>query len=288
MIKIKIFSTFCSSETCKLNFEKVFNSKDNELYGENNKIYITTEDDYTHAIILNLAMPQLNIPKENVLGLAFEPRELLNLAPEFIKYAEKTIGKYLIGNNSNLPKFFIEHFTFMWHNNPNRSIPLEEKQSAISFVIGDKNFTPGHKYRYMLVNKILQLNLPIDIYGRGCRLINKKYNNVKGHFNNAEPYEKYLFCICIENYQSNDYFSEKFLDPLLHNCNPIYLGAKNIKNYFNNIIQLKGNLLFDIELLKIILTNPLKYYTETYNERNLSKINFFDNIPKFFTPLKNE
>ena len=288
MFKIKFFSTFCSSETCKVNFEKVFNSKDNELYGENNKIYITTGDDYTHAIILNLAMPELNVPKENVLGLAFEPRELLNLNQEFIKYAEKTIGKYLIGNNSNLPNCFIESFTYMWYNNPNRSIPIEEKQAVISFVISEKKFAPGHKYRFMLADKILELNLPIDIYGRGCHLFDKKYTNVKGRFNNAEPYEKYLFCICIENYQSNDYFSEKLLDPLLHNCNPIYLGAKNIKNYFNNIIQLKGNILFDIEMLQTILKNPLKYYTQTYNERNLSKINFFDNIPNFFTPLKNE
>jgi hypothetical protein len=35
MYKIKIFSGFCSSEKCKINFENVFGSD------ENNKIHIT-------------------------------------------------------------------------------------------------------------------------------------------------------------------------------------------------------------------------------------------------------
>ena len=114
MFKIKIFSTFCSSETCKVNFEKVYNTKDNELYGENKKIYITTEDDYTHAIILNKATPELTIPKENVVGLACEPFEFLQLTTSFVNYAKKHIGKYLIGEKRNLPEPFVEYFGYMW------------------------------------------------------------------------------------------------------------------------------------------------------------------------------
>ena len=280
MYKIKIFSDFCSNEKCKINFEKVFGSD------KNNKIYIASEEeDYTHAIIINKSMPQLAIPKENVIGLAFEPRELLDLTEEFINYAKIHIGKYLIGNNKGLPKLFVEHYAFMWHNNPNKSIHLQDKTKMMSLVFSDKNLAPGHLYRTSLVKAILNENLPIDIYGSGCRLINdsRKYKNVKGRFETTEPYEKYLFSICIENYQSNDYISEKLLDPLLHNCNPIYLGAKNINKYFDNIIQLKGYILFDIEMLKVILKNPQKYYKQSYNERNLQHINFFKNITNFFS-----
>lgn len=283
MYKIKIFSDFCSSEKCKINFEKVFGSD------ANNQIYISSEEeDYTHAIILNTSMPKLSIPKENVLGLAFEPRELLDLTEEFINYARTHIGKYLIGNNKGLPKLFVEHYAFMWHNNPNKSIPLQDKTKMMSLVFSDKNLAPGHLYRTSLVKAILHEKLPIDIYGSGCWLINdsRKYKNIKGRFESTEPYEKYLFSICIENYQSNDYISEKLLDPLLHNCNPIYLGAKNINNYFDNIIQLKGYILFDIEMLKIILKNPQKYYKQSYNERNLQQINFFENILNHFTLLE--
>jgi hypothetical protein len=284
MYKIKIFSSFCNSDVCKINFEKVFNSWKYDFYGENKTLYITTDDDYTHAIIINTAMPLLEIPKQNVVGLAFEPYELLNFTEEFINYAEKYIGKYLIGRNTNLPSLFIEKYAFLWHNNPNRSIPLTQKTKKMSIVFSNKNFAPGHLYRIALVREILNENLPIDIYGYGCALIKNRgnYKNVKGTFYNAEPYEEYLFSICIENYESNDYFSEKILDPLFYNCNPIYLGAKNINKYFDNIICLKKKLLFDIEMVKFILKNPLKYYRQTYNERNISKINFFENILELF------
>ncbi len=284
MYKIKIFSNFCSSEKCKENFEKVFNSNIYTFYGEDRQIYITTEDNYSHAIILNTAMPELNIPKENVIGLAFEPLELLNINYQFIEYAKKYIGKYLIGDKKNLPDLFEENFAFMWHNNPNKQIPLTQKKNIMSIVFSNKNLAPGHKYRKFLINEILSNNLPIDIYGSGCMLIENrnKYNNVKGSFLSNEPYESYLFSICIENFQNNDYISEKILDPLLHNCNPIYLGARNIDKYFNDIIKLKGYILFDIELLKVILKNPKKYYKETYNERNIKTINFFENVSKLF------
>jgi hypothetical protein len=287
MYKIKIFSDFCSSEKCKLNFEKVFNAENCEFYGESKQIYITNQEDYTHAIILNTSMPEITIPKENVIGLAFEPRELLDLTEEFINYAKIHIGKYLIGNNTNLPNLFIEHYSFMWHNNPNRPIPVVKKNKKMSIVFSDKNLAPGHLYRTSLVNEILREKLPIDIYGSGCRLINDrwKYENVKGRFESTEPYDEYLFSICIENYQSNDYISEKILDPLFHNCNPIYLGAKNIKKYFDNIILLKRNILFDIEMLKVILKSPQKYYKQTNIERNLRQINFFENILQYFIKL---
>jgi hypothetical protein len=293
MYKIKIFSSFCDSELCKVNFENVFNSKKYDFYGINKKIYITTDDDYTHVIILNTAMPKINpnIPKKNVLGLAFEPYELLGITFEFIEYAKNHIGKYLIGNKKNLPCPFIEQYAFMWHNNPNKEIIIHEKKKLMSIVLSEKQIAPGHQYRYLLVNEIIKENLPIHIYGRGAKHFHSIKNNnihnintkIFGKFQNIEPYEEYFYSICIENYQSNDYISEKILDPLLHNCQPIYLGAKNIKNYFNNsVIILKGDLLFDIELLKTIIKNPYKYYKVTNNERNSQTINFFENFDELF------
>jgi hypothetical protein len=286
MYKIKIFCDFCTSEACKTNFEKVFNSKNCDSYGEDKDFFITNGEYYTHAIIMNKATPYLTIPKENVVGLAFEPRELLNLNQEFINYAKKHIGKYLIGQSAGLPELFIEHYAFMWHNNPHRSISFNEKKYAMSIVLSEKVFAPGHKYRHDLTNEILNNNLPIHIYGRGANnFLNhvNNNNNIKGPFNiDNLPYEKYMFSICIENFQSSDYISEKILDSLYHNCVPIYLGAKNIDNYANNVIHLKGELKHDIELLTNIVKDPLRYYNATYNEENLRNFNFFENIQKFF------
>ena len=104
-MRIKFFSNFCDSKECKEKYERlcevhkilnyISNSNSN---GNNNNIFITTEDDYTHAIILNTAMPLLTIPKEKVIGFAFEPPAFLGLTQEFINYAEKHIGKYFIGD----------------------------------------------------------------------------------------------------------------------------------------------------------------------------------------------
>ena len=96
-MKIKVFSDFCTSEVCKEKFEKICKSHLIENYGEDKEIYITCDDDYTHAVILNKAMPELKIPKSNVIGLACEPVSFLALTPEFIEYAK---------NKENIQKIY--------------------------------------------------------------------------------------------------------------------------------------------------------------------------------------
>jgi len=278
MIIIKIFSDFCDSETCKKNFEKICNVENINFYGLNKKIYITDKNDYTHAIILNKAMPMLNIKKENVLGLAFEPFEFLHITPEFINYAQKYIGKYFIGNKTNLPEPFIEHLGYMWHSNPCKEIIY--KPNIMSIVVSQKQFAPGHKYRHQIIQNIIKLNLPIDIYGNGSNLYN--YSYVKGKFDDAEPYENYMFSICIENYINNHYVSEKIITPIMFNCMPIYGGCNNINQYFNEVITLSGNIDNDIQIIISILTNPSKYYKKTYTEKNKKTVNLIENIHDIF------
>src|SRR6056300_48896 len=108
MIIIKFFSSFGTSEGCIEAYTRVSEVKRDPLF---NKTYtFTTNNNYTHAIILNTAMPNLSIPKENVIGLAFEPRQFLNLTNSFISYATNNISYYLLSDNSDLPPNFIEHF----------------------------------------------------------------------------------------------------------------------------------------------------------------------------------
>ena len=59
-----------------------------DLY--NNKVILTNDDNYTHAIIINTCMPKLNIPKENVIGISHEPYIWLFINKNkqvFIEYA---------------------------------------------------------------------------------------------------------------------------------------------------------------------------------------------------------
>lgn len=279
MYKIKIFSSFASSKNSKEVFERINNSSEIDFYGENKKIYITDNDDYTHAIIINTIMPKLKIPKENVIGLAFEPVQYLGLNSKFIKYAKTHISKYYIGDKYNLPEPFVEHFGYMWHSRPPKEIT--HKTKVMSIIVSEKLIAPGHLYRHKLVEAIIRYNLPIDIYGRGSS--NYKFNRIMGQFNDSEPYDSYLYSICIENVQSNHYFSEKIITPILHNCNPIYLGCKNIDNYLDNVIKLSGNIVNDILLIKNIIINPHKYYKKTYNERNIKAVNLIENVEKLYS-----
>lgn len=283
MIKIRFFSNFGESSSVKSVYERLCETHLIHDYGDNKKLVITNNDDYTHVILLNTAMPVLkNIPKQNVIGLAFEPFQFLGLTSEFINYARKYVGKYFIGEKGNLPAPFIEGFGYMWHITPLNYLPLKNK--CMSIMISQKTNAPGHIYRHALVKHILKYNLPIDIYGRGCQYYTSlKDSRIKGKFDEIEPYENYDFHICIENFQTNHYFSEKIMDPLLCNTIPVYLGCRNIKDYFNdNVILLSGNVQDDIILLTNILKNPEKYKKNIKIDEIKDKINLIKNIENLF------
>ena len=278
MYKIKIFSDFADSRVCKKNYEKICNVSKIKFYGENKKIYITENDDYTHAIIINKAMPILTVAKENVIGFSFEPYELLKVTNLFIIYVKTCVGKYFIGDTHNLSAPFIEQFQFLWYSNPCKSLTFKPK--LMSICVSEKLYAPGHIYRHKLVNEIIKLNLPIDIYGRGSKFYDSP--RVKGEFNDIEPYKEYLFSICIENYRNADYFSEKIISPLMCNCMPIYLGCKNIRKYFkNDVILLTNDIYQDIKIILEVLTNPLQFYKKTYKKTN-KKVNLIRNIERLY------
>ena len=232
---------------------------------------------------MNTAMPVLkNIPKQNVIGLAFEPPEFLGLTNEFIHYAQKYINKYYIGEKGSLPSPFTEGFGYMWHKPP-INYPLI-KNKMMSIMVSEKKHADGHLYRHKLVNAIVNSNLPIDIYGNGCKYYTSLNDTrVKGMFDNIELFENYDFHICIENFQTNHYFSEKIMDPLLCSTTPIYLGCRNIKDYFNDkVILLSGNIEMDMLLLSNIIKNPEQYKKHINLDEVKNRINLIKNIESLF------
>jgi len=230
-------------------------------YGPDKEIYITNDDDYSHVIILNTAMPQLrvDVPKENVIGFAFEPPHFLNVTPEFIRYARAHIGKYFIGDATGLPEPFVERYSHMWHNPFNRVAVAKDR--IMSIMVSEKIREAGHAYRHKLVNAILETDLPIDVYGRGCRYYNYLGDaRVKGEFQEAEPYLPYMYHIAIENFEVNAYFSEKIVNALLAQTVPIYMGCRNIDQHFPMmVIRLSGDLRKDMQLLAAICADPEAY-----------------------------
>lgn len=254
-IRIRIFADFCDSTQAKKYIDKI-------SYYNGDKIEIIDNDEYTHVIIWNTAMPNIRegIPKENVIGFAYEPLVYLRLTQDFIDYAIKYIHKYYIGDVFNLPAPFVEKNGYLLYNM--RLKELKPKNNRMSIMISQKLHQKGHKYRHVLANAILKTDLPIDIYGRGCGfdVYNQSDSRLKGTFERYEPYDGYSFHICIENVSSNHYFSEKIINPLLMNVVPVYLGCTHINQYFpNNIVKLTGDVTADMLLITDIINNPYNY-----------------------------
>lgn len=286
--RIKFFSSFCDSDNCKNVFERLCQTDLMDNYGEDKEIYITVDDNYTHAVIMNTDMPNLSIPKQNVIGMAFEPPLFLFNSHflHFIEYAKKYIGKYCIGStklSSSLPEPFIEKYSYMWHITPPRTIPIKNK--TMSMMVSHKNEAPGHKYRHVLVQAILNTNLDIDIYGNGCRYYNNLCDKrIRGDFKDDEPYENYDFHICIENFQTECYTSEKYTNAILWGTTPIYWGAAKIEETFQNItIPLSGNIQTDMKLLKSIIENPSEYKKVIDQSVVRPKMNILKNLDELFS-----
>ena len=293
---IKFFSSFCDSQECKSKYERLCEIQNMPKYGKT--ISVTTGDDYTHAIILNTAMPVLkNIPKSHVIGLAFEPPQFLKLNTQFILYAQKYIGKYFIGDRRTgtgmgtlLPDVFKEHYSYMWHIQPLSYFPVKHK--LMSIMVSNKKSAPGHKYRHTLVQHILNAGFPIDIYGRGAEgyanvnsaNVNAKQDSrIKGSFTELEPYEKYKFHICIENFATNAYFSEKITNTLLCGATPIYWGCRYILDYFpKNVIVLSGDIVKDMTMLRDILVNSQKYTSVVDIKAIKDKLSLLNNAEMLF------
>ncbi len=62
----------------------------------------------------------------------------------------------------------------------------------------------------------------IEFFGKNINPIHDK----------ADALLRYKFSICIENSSINDYWTEKFADPILAYTIPIYYGCMNIEDYY--------------------------------------------------------
>jgi hypothetical protein len=294
-IRIRFFSDFCSSENCKQEYEEKCRVNQMGNYGPEKRLYITLNQTYTHAILLNCPIvPDISVPPERVLGLAFEPIPYLRLSYDFIHFAEKSVGQYYIGHiHPNLTStFFKEHHGYMWHVPHPQILPsLEEKyynteanqRNKISIIVSKKMKASGNAYRHKLAAFILINNLPIDIWGNGTEIHSKRFpncKNIKGPFKDKEPYESYSLSICIENYRHPHYFSEKITNCLVYNTTPIYLGCIEIDTYFpGQVIHLTGDLKHDTELLVNISKNPSAYIREIKHHENDNVLNLLKNLP---------
>lgn len=260
------------------------------------EVILTRGNDYTHAIIINTHMPELTIPKENVVSIAHEPRPHLfngeHHLMEFTEYAQKHISKCFVGDKEDLPDPFVEGPSYFFFNCAHYY--YKPKSKFCSIVVSTRNVGLNYAYRHKLVEAILNTELPIDIYGYGVEFykninderIKHKLENTYINPFGTEPFEDYKFHICIENVISNNYFSEKIINPLLSNNIPIYYGCRSINNYFNDIIKLTGNVDEDIRILTQVYNNQTEYKNKNEYETVLETTNLFTHLHNLFDTIR--
>lgn len=95
-----------------------------------------------------------------------------------------------------------------------------KKTKLISMIASSKKSTVGQKKRNKIARKYKN---KVDLFGEGRNFIKKK----------EEGLLDYCFSIVVENDFTDNYFSEKILDCFATKTVPIYIGSKNIKNFFD-------------------------------------------------------
>ena len=108
-----------------------------------------------------------------------------------------------------------------------------KKDKLLSAIIGGSVFLPGHKLRQNFIKKVLDSDLPLELFGKNIRPIEDK----------AQGLERYLFSFALENNSNPDMWTEKLVDCFLSWTMPVYYGCTNLTKYFppESFIQIDIN-----------------------------------------------
>ena len=189
------------------------------------------------------------------------------------------------------------------NNNNNNKLPFA-KTRLLSIHVSANLFqkkTYGAVYCKTLVRRILATNLPIDIYGTGtipediyeeCRILhpNKQYRDdvrIRGPVADmAAMLDPYIYHICIESCVSQCYYSGSPINALLRRANVVYFGSTAlVEQYPSGIINLTGILEEDMELLRQLAADPLRYYIpicSEYIKHIKNSENLVKHLPQYF------
>ena len=106
------------------------------------------------------------------------------------------------------------------------SMPIPEKMDRISIITSGNKHFPGHYKRLRFIDNLKKhpISRYIDFFGGYTNPIEDKLDGLL----------RYKYHIALENSSIDDYWTEKFADPLLAYSMPIYYGCTNISSYFSD------------------------------------------------------
>jgi hypothetical protein len=286
MKKVRIFSDYCDSTGAKGAFKS---------WGFGSTVYkdmeIVDDETYTHAVILNHGnFPTLKVSKENVIGFHQEVYQLIDMR-KHIDWIYKNCKKYFVYDRDYMAyEFTPEWYTFL-PNLPllvNKTAYIQPKSFRMSIIASDKGFLPGHIMRHEIIRRILKTDLDIHIYGRGCHLYRDSLGRIKGPVDDKRVvFAPYDFSIVIENMKRRFWITEKFVDPIICGCTPVYWGATEVSSVFGGDSHVPAPVQPGefFELIVDVYKNPEKYIKDTRPalDRLYGDVNFAEFVWKQFS-----
>jgi hypothetical protein len=112
-----------------------------------------------------------------------------------------------------------------------------DRGATISMVIANHSSAgnPGdyslYRKREALVDRILESDLSIDIYGSGWNVSDARYKGAPREKRSA--LKGYRYSIAVENSRESFYYSEKLVDCFANNVVPVYYGCRNVDKVFD-------------------------------------------------------
>lgn len=152
------------------------------------------------------------------------------------------------------------------------------KIKNISMIYSDKQWLEGHRLRHQVANIVTG----VDFYGGAINYIRSK----------EEALVDYRFSIVIENFKTDNNFTEKLLDCLLTGTIPIYWGCPNVGEYFDT----RGMIIADTfeEIISAVETltekdyiDRIEYVKENFNRAKNYAVTedwIYENILKHLPP----
>lgn len=258
-MRVKFFDNYDRSEDILKRFMANYDVYDGALS-------LVTGDEYDFAVVFNKTDEKIDC-KAKVITIIQEPcwspihlnNPFLMHSDYLVLHDQKLFEKTL---KIKLGKRVIEKPSYMFYNDHvDKAMFLEnksvQKPKKLSMIVSSLSFDIGnYGKRLRLLRRILSSDLDIDIYGRGFNIPDDRYKGYLEHKHTGlMPYE---YSIAIENSNEKNYITEKFVDCAICNTIPIYCGAPNIAEVYNEkyFYPLDLDSPTIIEDIKEIIKNP--------------------------------
>lgn len=281
-MKIKFFSDNSKTENLLKRFMDNYHVYDESLQ-------FTTNEDYNYAVVFNRTYQKIN-DSAKVITIIQEPSwSSVHINNQFLTNSDYLVihDREIFENlyQIELGKKVFEAPSYMFfHDHVDKSffkiaeqVPKTKKLSMIvsSLAIDIGNY--GKRLR--LLRRILASDLDIDIYGKGFNLADERYKGMlEFKHTGLLPYE---YSIAVENSQERNYITEKFVDCALCNTIPIYSGAPNVSEVYNEkyfrTINLDSPTIID-DIREIIKTPAPKQDADNNKDRYFQQRNTYQLI----------